>query len=52
LTLPDNIDLFQDTGFIGHNPQNVNPFMSTKKPKGKEFAKEQKKNEIQNQSYH
>ena len=43
LCLPDGINLWQDTGFQGHLPENVNVFMPTKKPKGQELTDEQKK---------
>ncbi|MBP9017767.1 MAG: IS5 family transposase, partial [Paludibacteraceae bacterium] len=36
--------LWQDTGFLGHNPTNVTVMMPTKKPKGKELSDEQKEN--------
>lgn len=39
---PAGITLWQDTGFLGHNPENVTVKMPTKKPKGKELTKEQK----------
>ncbi|GAB6009688.1 transposase family protein [Dysgonomonas reticulitermitis] len=39
---PAGITLWQDTGFMGHNPENVTVKMPTKKPKGKELTKEQK----------
>jgi hypothetical protein len=39
---PAGITLWQDTGFQGHNPENVTVKMPTKKPKGKELTKEQK----------
>lgn len=42
LNLPSGITLWQDTGFIGHKPDNVNIQMPTKKPKGKELTEEQK----------
>ncbi|MDP4239444.1 MAG: transposase family protein [Bacteroidota bacterium] len=37
------INLWQDTGFQGHLPENVNVLMPIKKPKGKELSDEQKK---------
>lgn len=43
LHLPDGINLWQDTGFQGHFPENVNVIMPTKKPKAKELTDEQKK---------
>jgi len=42
LGLPKGINLWQDTGFIGHAPDDVNIRMPKKKPKGKELTKEQK----------
>ena len=48
LRLPSGITLWQVTGFIGHNPENVSVKMPTKKPKGKQLSEAQKKenNEI------
>jgi len=37
------ITLWQDTGFLGHNPENITVKMPTKKPKGKELTREQKR---------
>lgn len=42
LHLALGINLWQDTGFQGHNPENVNVMMPTKKPKGRELSQEQK----------
>lgn len=42
LHFPCGITLWQDTGFLGHNPENVNVMMPTKKPRGKELSEEQK----------
>jgi len=42
LHFPSGITLWQDTGFIGHKPENVTVKMPTKKPKGKELTDEQK----------
>jgi hypothetical protein len=42
LALPVGIFLWQDTGFIGHNPEGATVLMPTKKPKGKELTDEQK----------
>jgi hypothetical protein len=42
LRFPAGITLWQDTGFLGHNPENVTVKMPTKKPKGKELTAEQK----------
>lgn len=44
LSLPSGITLWQDTGFIGHYPDNVLIKMPKKKPKGKELSKEEKEN--------
>jgi hypothetical protein len=44
LHLPNGITLWQDTGFLGHKPENVQVKMPTKKPKGKELTDEQKSN--------
>ncbi len=38
LSLPPRITLWQDTGFIGHKPENVIVKMPTKKPKGKQLS--------------
>ncbi|MDH6353796.1 hypothetical protein M2132_000113 [Dysgonomonas sp. PH5-45] len=43
LSLPTGITLWQDTGFIGHKPENVTIKMPTKKPKGKGLSDVQKK---------
>jgi hypothetical protein len=42
ILFPSGITLWQDTGFLGHNPENVNVMMPVKKPKGKELTQEQK----------
>jgi len=42
LRFPAGITLWQDTGFLGHNPENVIVRMPTKKPKGRELTPEQK----------
>lgn len=42
LKLPLGIFIYQDTGFIGHNPEGATVLMPTKKPKGKELTTEQK----------
>jgi hypothetical protein len=42
LQLPAGITLWQDTGFLGHRPENVTLKMPMKKPKGKELTTEQK----------
>jgi len=42
LRFPAGITLWQDTGFLGHNPENINVKMPAKKPKGKELTQEQK----------
>ena len=42
LTLQAGITLWQDTGFLGHNPKNVTVKMPTKKPKGKNLSDAQK----------
>ena len=36
LRFPAGITLWQDTGFLGHNPKNITVKMPAKKPKGKE----------------
>lgn len=47
LDLPKGISLWQDTGFIGHQPDGVAVQMPEKKPKGKELTNDQKqKNRI------
>jgi hypothetical protein len=43
LKLPAGITLWQDTGFLGHNPKGVAVKMPTKKPKGRELTDEQKR---------
>ena len=43
LRLPAGITLWQDTGFLGHNPENVTVKMPVKKTKGKELTTEQKR---------
>ena len=43
LALPQGVTLWQDTGFLGHTPKDVTIKMPTKKPKGKELSKVQKK---------
>lgn len=42
LHFPKGITLWQDTGFLGHKPENVIVKMPTKKPKGKQLTDEQK----------
>lgn len=42
LSLPTGTTLWQDTGFLGHNPKNVTVKMPIKKPEGKELSKIQK----------
>jgi DDE superfamily endonuclease/Helix-turn-helix of DDE superfamily endonuclease len=39
---PPGSKLWQDTGFQGYHPQNVNTFQPTKKPKGRELTPEEK----------
>lgn len=39
---PENIIVYQDTGFQGHAPHNVLVMQPLKKPKGKELTKEKK----------
>jgi hypothetical protein len=43
LMLPSGITLWQDTGFIGHKPENVLIKMPKKKPKAKQLSDAQKK---------
>jgi hypothetical protein len=43
MEFPPGINLWQDTGFQGNFPENVNVRMPVKKPKGKELTEEQKK---------
>ena len=38
LNLPSGSTLWQDTGFLGHKPENVTVKMPTKKPKGKQLS--------------
>lgn len=42
LNLPSGIFIWQDTGFLGHNPENAVVLMPQKKPKGKELSAEEK----------
>lgn len=42
LALPNGITLWQDTGFVGHVPENITVKMPAKKPKGKELTDAQK----------
>jgi hypothetical protein len=42
LSLPSGIRLWQDTGFLGHKPENITVKMPTKKPKGKQLSDAQK----------
>ena len=42
LSLPLGTTLWQDTGFLGHKPENVIIKMPTKKPKGKQLTDIQK----------
>ena len=42
VVLPEGSNLYQDTGFQGYNPEGVNIFQPTKKPKGKELTDEEK----------
>ncbi|WP_165027362.1 transposase family protein [Dysgonomonas sp. ZJ279] len=42
LNLPSGITLWQDTGFLGHKPENGTVKMPTKKPKGKQLSDSQK----------
>ena len=42
LNLTSGVNLWQDTGFQGHNPENVNIIMPLKKPKGRELTQDQK----------
>ena len=41
-TYPQDIDVYQDTGFQGYAPDGVKTFQPQKKPKGKELTPEQK----------
>ena len=51
LRFPAGITLWQDTGFLGHHPENVTVRMPTKKPKGKELTPEQKQGNREISSY-
>lgn len=42
LNLPLGIFIWQDTGFLGHNPENAVVLMPQKKPKGNELSAEEK----------
>ncbi|OAV64423.1 hypothetical protein Barb6XT_02809 [Bacteroidales bacterium Barb6XT] len=42
LSLPSGIILRQDTGFMGHKPENVTVRMPAKKPEGKQLSDAQK----------
>lgn len=48
---PAGITLWQDTGFLGHIPENVTVMMPTKKPKGGELTDEQKRQNKMMSSY-
>jgi hypothetical protein len=41
-TYPEDIDVYQDTGFQGYAPDGVKTFQPQKKPTGKELTPEQK----------
>jgi hypothetical protein len=41
-TYPEDIGVYQDTGFQGYAPEGVKTFQPQKKPKGKELSSEQK----------
>jgi len=41
-TYPEDIGVYQDTGFQGYAPDGVKTFQPQKKPKGKELTPEQK----------
>jgi len=43
LPLNQGVTLWQDTGFLGHCPENITIKMPTKKPKGKDLSDAQKK---------
>jgi hypothetical protein len=38
LNLPAGTTLWQDGGFLGHNPENVNVKMPTRKPRGRDLT--------------
>jgi hypothetical protein len=42
ISFPAGITLWQDSGFLGHNPKSVTVKMPIKKPKGKDLTEEQK----------
>jgi hypothetical protein len=42
ITYPEDIDLYQDTGFQGYAPPGVHTQQGTKKPRGKDLSPEQK----------
>ena len=42
LKFPDKITLYQDSGYQGFKPENIDVKMPTKKPKGKELTDQQK----------
>lgn len=42
LRFPDGINLYQDLGYQGHTPNNINIFQPLKKPIGLELSKEDK----------
>lgn len=42
LSFPDGINLYQDLGYQGHEPDNINVFQPFKKPRGLELSKEDK----------
>ena len=42
MSLPSGTTLWQDTGFLGHKPENVTVKIPAKKPKGKQLSDNQK----------
>ena len=44
VVFPEEIDLYQDTGFQGYAPEGVNIVQPKKKPKGKELSDKEKEN--------
>jgi len=51
LSLPVGITLWQDSGFLGYDPENATIMMPTRKPKGKDLSEEQKESNKKISSY-
>ena len=51
ISLPAGITLWQDSGFLGHYPENATIMMPLKKPKGKDLFQVQKESNKEISSY-